>query len=100
MLAVTILAGLALLVAGGDLLVRGAVAVARRAGISPLVIGLTLVGFGTSTPELLVITSYSIHYTKLYEMLLWRSQTSCGRLTISACSLIAAVAMPCSVRAA
>lgn len=53
MLAVTILAGLALLVAGGDLLVRGAVAVARRAGISPLVIGLTLVGFGTSTPELL-----------------------------------------------
>ncbi len=53
MLAVTILGGLALLVAGGDLLVRGAVAVARRAGISPLVIGLTLVGFGTSTPELL-----------------------------------------------
>lgn len=53
MLAVTLLGGLALLVAGGDLLVRGAVAVARRAGVSPLVIGLTLVGFGTSTPELL-----------------------------------------------
>lgn len=53
MLAVTMVGGLALLVAGGDLLVRGAVAVARRAGVSPLVIGLTLVGFGTSTPELL-----------------------------------------------
>jgi len=44
--------GLALLIMGGDLLVRGAVRVAERLGISPLVIGLTLVGFGTSTPEL------------------------------------------------
>lgn len=44
--------GLALLVIGGDLLVRGAVAVALRFGVSPMVIGLTLVGFGTSTPEL------------------------------------------------
>src|SRR6056297_3983753 len=44
--------GLALLVMGGDLLVRGAVRVAERLGVSPLVIGLTLVGFGTSTPEL------------------------------------------------
>jgi cation:H+ antiporter len=44
--------GLALLIAGGDLLVRGAVRIATRLGVSPLVIGLTLVGFGTSTPEL------------------------------------------------
>ncbi|MGD1977064.1 MAG: sodium:calcium antiporter, partial [Gammaproteobacteria bacterium] len=44
--------GLALLIVGGELLVRGAVQVASRLGISPLVIGLTLVGFGTSTPEL------------------------------------------------
>lgn len=47
-----LLAGLALLVAGGELLVRGAVQAAERLGISPLVIGLTLVGFGTSMPEL------------------------------------------------
>ncbi|WP_366655498.1 calcium/sodium antiporter [Fodinicurvata sp. EGI_FJ10296] len=47
-----LLLGLILLVAGGDALVRGAVALARRFGISPLLIGLTLVGFGTSTPEL------------------------------------------------
>ncbi|WP_337997820.1 calcium/sodium antiporter [Oleispirillum naphthae] len=45
--------GLVLLLVAGDLLVRGAVVLARRAGISPLVIGLTLVGFGTSLPELL-----------------------------------------------
>lgn len=45
--------GLVLLLAGGDALVRGAVGIATRFRISPLLIGLTLVGFGTSTPELL-----------------------------------------------
>ncbi|KAA9007162.1 calcium/sodium antiporter [Histidinibacterium aquaticum] len=44
--------GLLGLVAGGELLVRGSVGIAQRLGIPPLVIGLTLVGFGTSTPEL------------------------------------------------
>src|SRR5690606_15971297 len=47
-----LLVGFAGLVLGGELLVRGAVAIARRFGLSPLVIGLTLVGFGTSAPEL------------------------------------------------
>lgn len=51
---VALLGGLALLVAGGEALVRGAVALARRFNISPLVIGLTVVGFGTSSPELVV----------------------------------------------
>jgi cation:H+ antiporter len=49
-----IAAGLALLFAGGEGLVRGAVALATRLGLSPLVIGLTVVGFGTSMPELMV----------------------------------------------
>lgn len=44
--------GLALLLGGGEALVSGSVGVARRFRVSPLVIGLTLVGFGTSTPEL------------------------------------------------
>ena len=44
--------GLLGLVVGGELLVRGAVSAAKSFGISPMVIGLTLVGFGTSTPEL------------------------------------------------
>lgn len=48
----SILLGLFLLVLGGELLVRGAVSSARSLGVSPLLIGLTLVGFGTSTPEL------------------------------------------------
>jgi cation:H+ antiporter len=47
-----LLGGLVLLIAGGELLVRGAVNAATQLGVSPLVIGLTLVGFGTSTPEL------------------------------------------------
>jgi len=46
------LGGLVLLAVGGDVLVRGAVGAARALGVSPLLIGLTLVGFGTSTPEL------------------------------------------------
>lgn len=50
--ALPLLGGLALLVAGGELLVRGSVRFAERIGLSPLLIGLTLVGFGTSTPEL------------------------------------------------
>lgn len=47
-----IIFGLIGLVIGGELLVRGAVSAAKAFGISPMVIGLTLVGFGTSTPEL------------------------------------------------
>ena len=44
--------GFVMLVLGGEFLVRGAVRVAVRLGVSSLVIGITLVGFGTSTPEL------------------------------------------------
>ena len=47
-----VLGGLLGLVLGGEYLVRGAVALAQRVGLSPLVIGLTVVGFGTSAPEL------------------------------------------------
>ena len=47
-----VLAGILLLYLGGESLVRGAVALARTFGWSPLVIGLTVVSFGTSSPEL------------------------------------------------
>lgn len=46
--------GLALLTLGAESLVRGAVSLANRLGMPPLLIGLTVVGFGTSMPELLV----------------------------------------------
>lgn len=47
-------AGLGLLIAGAETLVRGASRLAAAAGISPLVIGLTVVAYGTSAPELAV----------------------------------------------
>ena len=53
--------GLVLLLVGGELLVRGAVASARSLGVSPLLIGLTLVGFGTSTPELVTSVTAALN---------------------------------------
>ena len=49
-----LLGGLALLIKGADLLVSGASSIAGRLGVSALVIGLTVVSFGTSLPEMLV----------------------------------------------
>ena len=49
-----IIAGFALLVWSADRFVLGASSLARNLGVSPLVIGLTIVGFGTSAPEMLV----------------------------------------------
>jgi len=49
-----VVGGLLALLAGGELLVKGAVAVAARLAMPPMLIGLTVVGFGTSLPELLV----------------------------------------------
>lgn len=51
---VYIVGGLLLLMGGAESLVRGAASTARRFGLSPLVIGLTVVAYGTSTPELVV----------------------------------------------
>ncbi len=47
-----LLLGIALLIGGGESLVRGAGTIARRLGVPPLVVGLTIVAFGTSAPEL------------------------------------------------
>lgn len=47
-------AGVVLLLIAGDLLVRGAASLARKWGIPPLIVGLTIVAFGTSAPELVV----------------------------------------------
>ena len=57
---IAILAGFGLLIWSADLFVLGASATARNLGISPLVIGLTVVGFGTSAPEMLVATFASM----------------------------------------
>ncbi|ACO77486.1 K+-dependent Na+/Ca+ exchanger related-protein [Azotobacter vinelandii CA] len=51
---ICLIAGLALLIAGAEALVRGAARLAARFGIPPLIIGLTVVAFGTSAPEMAV----------------------------------------------
>lgn len=57
---VAIIAGFALLVWGADRFVTGASAIANNLGISPLLIGLTIVGLGTSAPEIMVSTMAAI----------------------------------------
>ena len=51
---ISLLAGLTLLTLGGNFLVRGAVSLAVRLKVSTLVIGMTVVSFTTSCPELLI----------------------------------------------
>ena len=59
----SLLAGIVLLLFGGHLLVEGSVAIAKRLGVGTLVIGLTLVAFSTSSPELAfnIISSLNNH---------------------------------------
>ena len=47
-------AGFIILVKGGDFLVMGSSSIAKRFGLSDLIVGLTIVSFGTSAPELVV----------------------------------------------
>ncbi len=49
-----LIAGLAILILGGEVFVRGAAGLAKKMSVSPIVIGLTVVSFGTSAPELVV----------------------------------------------
>ncbi len=58
---VYLIAGLVLLVAGAEVLVRGAAKLAAQFGIPPLVIGLTVVAFGTSAPETAVSIQASLN---------------------------------------
>lgn len=58
--ALWLLLGLVLLTVGGETVVRGALAAAQRLGVSPLLAGLVIVGFGTSAPELVVSVKAAI----------------------------------------
>ena len=61
-MAVAIVVGFGLLIFGADWLVDGASAIAKRFGVSNLVIGLTVVAFGTSMPEFIVSTIAAIEH--------------------------------------
>ncbi|MGL5871783.1 MAG: sodium:calcium antiporter, partial [Xenococcaceae cyanobacterium] len=57
---VVLIAGLVLLVVGAELLVRGSSKLAAILGIAPLIIGLTIVAYGTSAPEMAVSVMSSL----------------------------------------
>ncbi|MEE1337586.1 MAG: sodium:calcium antiporter, partial [Muribaculaceae bacterium] len=56
-----LLLGLAMLIVGANYLVESSVAIAKRAKLSDFVIGLTIVGIGTSAPELLISISSALN---------------------------------------
>ncbi len=53
--------GLVILAVGAEALIRGAVRVARALGVSPFLVGFTIIGFGTSAPELVVSLSAALN---------------------------------------
>lgn len=63
MYSAAIIVGLALLIWGADLMVIGASAAANNLGVSPMLVGLTVVGFSTSAPEILVAINAALSGT-------------------------------------
>lgn len=55
-----LLFGIALLTVGGEALIRGSLSAAKRIGVSPLLSGIVIVGFGTSAPELVVSVNAAV----------------------------------------
>lgn len=59
---VLLIVGLVLLVYGADRLVYGAAVLARTFGVPPMIIGMTIVGMGTSLPELMVSVTAALNH--------------------------------------
>ena len=68
--------GLTILVVGADLMVRGASRLAVSFGVSPLVVGLTVVAFGTSAPEMAVSVGSALNGTPIWRSATWWAATS------------------------
>ena len=66
-----LLVGLGLILSGANFLTNGAAALAKRFNISSLVIGLTIVAFGTSAPELTVSIVSAINMPNFLSGMLW-----------------------------
>ena len=71
-----LLLGLAVLFVGSEFLVKGSVGIAKSFRISPLVIGMTVVSFGTSAPELLVVCNLHLAEIRALLLVMWWDLTS------------------------
>lgn len=90
-----LLAGVALLSVGGEALIRGALAAAERAGLSPLLSGLLIVGMGTSAPELAVSVDAALSgQPDIAVGNVVGSNISNVLLILGTCALIAPIAVP------
>ena len=58
---ISIILGIILLSFGGDFLVRGSIGLARKLNISPMIIGIVIIGLGTSLPEIFVASNAVIN---------------------------------------
>ena len=90
-----VIGGLVMLVLGGETLVIGATRLARILGMTPLVIGLTIVAFGTSVPELFVSLTASLegHPDIMIGNVVGSNIANIG-LILGICGLIAPLALP------
>lgn len=90
--------GLVLLVGGADLLVRGVSALARAAGVPALLIGLTVVAFGTSLPEVMLNTRAAINNEQQQLGLAFGNIVGASALNIGFVLAIAALVRPLKVQ--
>ena len=77
----TLTLGFVILLGSAELLVRGSVTIARLFGISPMVIGMTIVAIGTSAPELVVSVEAALSDAPVSPSAMWSaaiSPTSCS----------------------
>ncbi len=89
---VYILVGFYLLLKGGDYLTEGAVSIARIAKLSPMVIGITIVGFGTSSPELLVSIDSALKHISGIAV-----GNVVGSNIVNICAILGVVALICRI---
>ncbi len=73
---ISLAGGLVVLIIAGDVLVRGSVGIAQRLGIPNLVIGLTIVAFGTSAPELVISLKAALEAPAVSPSAMWSVPTS------------------------
>jgi cation:H+ antiporter len=98
MVVLLLILGFVLLVKGADFLVDGASSLAKKLRISELAIGLTVVAFGTSTPELVVNIMASVRTEALYDQLVFGNVIGSNNFNLLLILGIAGIIYPITVQ--